>query len=325
MTLAGPHFASTYSRSMLLCVALGDCLCAQLTAGAGRVFQAMEKMNITAGITVMINLLRTIVAALMLWQLHAGTAQQWSLASLIVSALTTVTAIALVTRSFGRPSFSPELLRRRTGEGFVFALSYSTDGVYNNVDKAMLGHYGMDAANGIYTMAYRAIDVSTVPVTSIHSAAFPTFFRKGTAGVRSTAEYALQLLKRTAPLAMLSTLGLLVAAPIVPHLLGKGFGESIAALRWLCLLPFFRSFQLSAGDALTGAGHQKLRLVIQAAAAAFNFGINLYLIPHYSWRGAAWSSLASDGMLAVLNWSMLLWLTSAKGHASEQMATEHLS
>jgi len=48
MTLAGPHFASTYSREMLLCVALGDCLCAQLTAGAGRVFQALKKMSVTA-------------------------------------------------------------------------------------------------------------------------------------------------------------------------------------------------------------------------------------------------------------------------------------
>src|SRR5271170_1245385 len=216
----------------------------------------------------MINLLRAVVAALMLWQMHTGTAQQWSVASLIVSLLATIAAIALVTRSFGRPSFSRALVGRRVGEGFVFALSYSTDGVYNNADKAMLGHYGMDAANGVYTMAYRAIDVSTIPITSIHSAAFPTFFRKGTEGVRSTAEYAFQILKRTAPLALLSTLGILVGAPLIPHLLGKGFSESVFVLRWLCLLPLFRSFQLRAGDALTGAGHQRIRLGIQAGAAA---------------------------------------------------------
>ena len=323
MTLAGPHFASTYSWRMMLCVALGDCLCAQLSAGAGRVFQALEKMSVTAAISVMINLLRTVLAAFMLCRMHTATAQQWSIASLVVSSMVAVAAIALITRSFGRPSFSPPLLKRRVGEGFVFALSYSADGVYNNIDKAMLGHFGMDAANGIYTMAYRAIDVSTVPITSIHSAAFPAFFRKGTVGVRSTAEYACQILKRTAPLAMLSTLCLLLGAPIVPHLLGKGFGESVFALRWLCLLPLFRSFQLSAGDAVTGAGHQKLRLIIQAGVAAFNFAINLYLIPHYSWRGAAWSSLASDGMLAVVNWSALTWLMAAKEPQGKQIVAEH--
>jgi O-antigen/teichoic acid export membrane protein len=32
--------------------------------------------------------------------------------------------------------------------------------------------------------------------------------------------------------------------------------------------------------------------------AIFNVLINLWLIPAYSWRGAAWSSIASDGLLA---------------------------
>ena len=61
-------------------------------------------------------------------------------------------------------SFSLALLRLRTGEGFVDALSYSTACISDNIDKAMLGHYGMNAANGIYSMAYRAIDMATVPL-----------------------------------------------------------------------------------------------------------------------------------------------------------------
>jgi O-antigen/teichoic acid export membrane protein len=312
-TLAGPHLLHSDSWAMLLCVALGDCVCAQLTAAAGRVFQAFEKMRITAGLNLLVNLLRTLLAGLMLWRLHHGTAWQWAVAALIVSFTAACISLALVTRFYGKPSFSIPLLRRRMGEGFVFALSYSTTGVYNDIDKAMLGHYGMNAANGIYTMAYRVIDVCTMPIAAIQGAAFPRFFRKGVDGVRSTAEYAARIVKRTAPLALLSAAAMLLAAPIIPRLLGKGFGESVLALRWLCLLPLFRSFQLSAGDAVTGAGHQKLRLGSQAAAAAFNFGINLYLIPLYSWRGAAWSSLATDGMLAVFNWTVLLCLTSEHG------------
>jgi len=310
LTWAGPHLAHSDSRRLLLCVALGDCLCAQLTIAAGRVFQAFEKLRITAGLNLLVNLLRALLAGLMLWRLHHGTAGQWAVAALTVSSFAACVALALVTRLYGKPAFSIPLLWRRMGEGFVFALSYSTTGVYNDVDKAMLGHYGMNAANGIYTMAYRVVDVSTIPITAVQGAAFPRFFRKGIDGVRSTAEYAVRIVKRTAPLALLSTVAMLLAAPIIPHLVGKGFGESVLALRWLCLLPFFRSFQLSAGDAVTAAGHQMLRLGSQAATAAFNFGINLYLIPRYSWRGAAWSSLASDGMLALFNWAVLLWLTS---------------
>jgi O-antigen/teichoic acid export membrane protein len=310
----GPHLAHSYSWPLLLCVAIGDCLCAQLTTAAGRVFQAFEKMRITAGLNVLVNLLRTLLAGFMLWHFHHGTAWQWAVAALIVSSIAAVIAVALVTRLYGKPALSVPLLRRRTGEGFVFALSYSTTGIYNDIDKVMLGHYGMNAANGIYTMAYRAVDVCTTPITAIQGAAFPRFFRKGVDGVRTTADYSVRLVKRTAPLALISALVMVLVAPILPHLVGRGFGESVLALRWLCLLPFFRSFQLSAGDALTASGHQNLRLGSQVIAAVFNFGTNLYLIPLYSWRGAAWSSLATDGLLAVVNWMVLWWLTTNKNN-----------
>ncbi len=310
ITCAGPYVAHSYSWKLLLCVALGDCLGAQLTAAACRVFQAFEQMRITAALSLLVNLLRTLLAGCLLWRVHHGTVLQWAAASLIVSSIATWIALALVRRLHGKPEFSAHLLRRRMGEGFVFAASYSTTGVYNNVDKAMLGHYGMNTANGIYTVAYRLIDVCTMPIIAIQGAAFPRFFQKGIEGIRSTEEFAVRIVKRTAPLALLLSLALLVVAPVIPRLLGTSFSESVMAVRWLCLLPFFRSFQLSAGDAVTAAGHQRLRLGCQAAAAVFNFSINLYLIPHYSWRGAAWSSLATDGMLAGFNWMAVWWLSS---------------
>jgi O-antigen/teichoic acid export membrane protein len=192
------------------------------------------------------------------------------------------------------------------GEGVVFAVSGSATGIYNNFDRAMLGHYGMNTANGIYSMAYRVVDISTIPITSVHQAAFPRFFKKGVGGVQTTIPYALRILKRTLLLALASAIVMALAAPLIPYLVGKSFRESVLALRWLCLLPVFRSFHLSAGDALTGAAHLNLRVGLQVAAAGFNFAVNLYLIPHYGWHGAAWSSLATDGGLAVANWSVLL-------------------
>jgi O-antigen/teichoic acid export membrane protein len=318
----GPHIAHTIPRTMILCVALSDCLCAQVTTTASRVFLAMERVRMTVTLGLLVNLLRTILAALMLWQLHRGTALQWAVAVLIVSAIAATTAVTLVTRFYGKPTLSPKLLRQRIGEGFVFALSDSTISVYNDIDKAMLGHYGMNVANGIYAMAYRVTDVSTTPITSIHAAAYPRFFRRGVDGIKATAEYGVQILKRTGPLALLATVCMFLAAPLIPYLVGKDFHESTYALRWLCLLPFFRAFQLSAGDGITGAGYQRIRLCGQAGAAGFNFLINLYLIPRYSWHGAAWSSLATDGLLGVFNWIILFWLMSVEETRGKQVITE---
>lgn len=306
LTWGGPHWAHSYSWAIVLCIATGECLCAQLTATSGRVFQAFENLRMTAVLNLLVNLLRVVLAEFLLWNLHHATAQQWVVATLIVSFFAVCVAVALVTRFYGKPVFSVALLRKHIGEGLVFALSGTTSDIYDDIDKVLLGHYGMNAANGIYIMAYKVVNVCMMPVYSIHGAASPRFFRMGAGGVHSTTAYALRILKRTVPIGLLLTGLMFLVAPIIPHLVGNGFGESVTALRWLCLLPLFRAFQWSAGDALTGAGHQKLRLSTQAGAAAFNFAVNLYLIPHYGWLGAAWASLATDGMLAAANWVVLL-------------------
>jgi hypothetical protein len=47
----------------------------------------------------------------------------------------------------------------------------------------------------------------------------------------------------------------------------------------------------------------------------FNVLINLWIIPIYSWRGAAWTSLASDGLLAASLWACVACL---RGREREQ-------
>ena len=321
----GPHMAHSFSWKLILCVALGDCICGQITDAASRVFQAFEKLRFTAFLAVFVNMCRTVLVGVMLWRLHHATAGVWVIAALVISSGAAIAAVLLVTRHYGLPVFSLRLLVRHIGEGIVFALSSSTMNIYDNVDKAMLGHYGMNAANGVYSMAYRAVDVATMPITSIHAAAFPHFFRKGAEGLESTTRWATDILKRTLPLSMVLVAALALTAPIIPWLAGPSFKESVDVLRWICLLPLFRSFQLSAGDALTGAGHLKLRLGIQASAAAFNFAVNLYLIPLYSWRGAASSSLATDALLGALNWTILLILRAKlRGEPRKALALQEL-
>jgi O-antigen/teichoic acid export membrane protein len=241
--------------------------------------------------------------------LGRASAWQWAIASLVVSCISAAAAFAVVTRFFGLPSFSPSLLGKRAAEGFVFAISGSTTAVYNDIDKVVISHYGMDRANGIYSMAYRVVNIGTMPIMAIVSAAFPRFFREGIKGIAATVPMARQLLKRTALLGIGISAAMFLCAPIIPHLVGKSYAESVSALRWLCLIPFFRCFHLSAGDAIAGAGHQKFRLVSQSIAAGGNLLLNLYLVPRYSWWGAAWASLATDGALGVMNWVALFYLS----------------
>ena len=321
LRVTGKWFLGPQAVSILVILAIGDCLCSQLTSAAAQVFQTFERMRITAGLNFLTNLLRMLLAASMVLLVHRATAWTWAVASLSVSIAACLIAIFKVTSNFGFPTFSLKLFFRRVGEGFVYAISGSTTTVYNDVDKVMLGHYGMTVANGIYSMAYRVVNICTVPITSIHAAAFPRFFREGVSGIKSTELFARKLLKRTAVLGALGAAGMFACAPLLPRIAGHDFTASTSALRWLCLIPLFRCFHMSAGDAITGAGFQKFRLSSQAFAAASNFGLNLYLIPRYSWHGAAWASLLTDGSLAVLNWVILFALS--RRARNESLEKEH--
>lgn len=294
--------------AMIVMIALGDCVFARLSECAGQAFQAMERLRITAFLNALTAVLR-LSAAIGLWiVLNRATASEWAAASMGVSALAAIVAVSMVTAKIGKPRFERALLLDHLAEGFGFSVAYSTTSIYNDVDKAMLSHYGMQAANGSYAAAYRIIDVACIPIRALHAAALPRFFRSGAVAARGSAEFAKRVLKRTFPWGIFAGFLLFMAAPLAVPLLGSGFRTTVPALRWLCLIPAFRTLHLSAGDAITSAGHQRWRTSSQLGAAALNFGINLYFIPRWSWQGAAWSSLLTDGALAAANWVILMYL-----------------
>jgi O-antigen/teichoic acid export membrane protein len=286
-------------------------------------------MRATAALNLLGNFLKMVVAVVLLFTIHHAAALQWGYVSVVISSIVALSAVATVMLRVGRPRVDLHLLRDRLAEGFIFALSGSTTSAYNNLDKAMLGHFSMSAANGIYTMAYRAVDIAYTPIRSIHAAAYPRFFQRGAEGVDRTERYARSILAKTFLFGLAGAAGLFFLAPVVPLLLGPPFAQSAVAIRWLCLIPLFRCVHLSAGDAMAGAGYQRYRLGAQSAAVAFNFAANLYLIPHFSWRGAAFSSLLTDGGLGLLSWSVLLALkkreSGARLHAAPGLRSKALT
>jgi O-antigen/teichoic acid export membrane protein len=304
----GPHLVGSASPMLLLMVAIGDCVCQQLLIASSQVFQAFDKMWITATLFTGINLLRLLVAGALLAVMHHVVATQWAAAALLVSALAAVGALVVVTLNFGKPAFSSKLFTSRVHDGLIYSVSGSTTTVYNDIDKVLLGHFGMNAANGIYSVAYKIINISNVPMSSIYSAAFPKFFRLGVDGMRKTVPFAQKLVRKTSILGIASAAAIFICSPLIPHIVGPNFVQSVSALKWLCLIPFFRSFSLSAGDAIAGAGNQRFRLYSQLVAAGLNFSLNVYLIPRYSWRGAAWASLLTDCSLGAMNWMVAFYL-----------------
>ena len=192
-------------------------------------------------------------------------------------------------------------------EGIFFSIGSSATTVYNDIDKVMLSKLSAFASTGIYGAAYRIIDVSMTPVRSLVAAAYPEFFRRGVDGISATYRYARLLIAKSSIFGALTFVGLWLIAPVLPHISGRNYEAAIPALRWLALIPLLRCIHVFLGDALSGAGFQRTRTGIQVLIALVNVGLNLLILPRYSWRGAALTSLGCDAMLMALFWIAVLY------------------
>jgi O-antigen/teichoic acid export membrane protein len=305
---------------LVLLVAIADVPLQSLGTITGQAFQAFEQLHWTAAFSVFISVNRLLGAAILVFFYHHPTALQWGYVYLACTAVTVAVSTTLVFVRLGTPRLKLRRSPQALWKGFHFSVSLSAQTVYNDIDKTMLARFSSLNATGIYGAAYRLIDVSFAPVLALLYSAYTNFFREGRAGILSSYAYAKPLLRRAAGYGALIACGILLFAGIVPFVLGPEYAESTEALRWLSPLPLLKATHYFLSDTLTGAGYQGLRSAIQVGVALFNVLINLWLIPRYSWRGAAWSSIASDALLALSVGAAVYILsrTSAKLVQAEQ-------
>jgi len=289
---------TTIPVPLVMLVAASDLLGASITGICGQAFVAFERMQWTAWINVLLSTTRLAAAVILAALYHSPSALQWGRFYFASTSLVAVVALLLVMAKLGPPAFRLSRPNAELRDGLYFSVGYSAQTIYNDIDKAMLARLGTLEATGIYAAAYRLIDVSFAPVWSLLAAAYPGVFRAGTGGISATLQYAKPLVSKALGYATLVCVALLVGAGIVPSVLGREYHSTVEALRWLSILPILKVVHSFLTDMLAGAGYQALRTVIHVSVAVFNVLINLWLIPAYSWRGAAWSSIASDALLA---------------------------
>jgi O-antigen/teichoic acid export membrane protein len=288
-------------------VCISDLILMKITELVVFGFAALDRMKQTSIQGVVVSLLRLVGIAALILFVHRVTLNRWVLVYLLCSILGTIYAVWKGSQLWGLPKFQTAALLEDVSEGVFFSISNSATTVYNDIDKVMLSKLSDLAATGVYAAAYRIIDVSMTPVRSLVAAAYPQFFRRGVGGVRATYPYALGLISKVALYGGFAFAGLWVFAPLLPHILGSKYEAVVPALRWLALIPFLRCFHVLLADALSGAGFQRTRAAIQVLMALLNIALNMAILPRYSWRGAAWTSLGCDGLLVILFWSTILY------------------
>jgi O-antigen/teichoic acid export membrane protein len=309
LAIAPLFLPETISYLLVFLVAVTDLFFYRIIDVSGQAFQSVLWLSKTAQINLLPNLTRLLAALVLINFFPKSGALEWSYLYLISTAISASIGVLLVCNSLGTPKLALSKIKPEITEGFYFSVGLSAQTIYNDIDKTMLARLATLEATGIYAAAYRLIDVAFVPVRSLLAAAYAKFFQHGVTGIGGSIKLAKRLLPFAGIYGAGAGIGLFLFAPIVPYLLGKEYSEAVEALRWLAPLPFLKAMHYFAADTLTGAGLQGVRSLVQAIVAVFNISLNLWLIPLYSWRGAAWSSLASDTFLMLSLWLLVAYLS----------------
>jgi O-antigen/teichoic acid export membrane protein len=304
----------TISTELVVIAAVTDLFFFRVLDTAGQAFQSVQWLSKTAQLNILPGITRILAALALIVFFKNPNALEWTYLYLISTALSSFAGVFLVTKCLGSAKIALNRIKLEIVQGFYFSLGLSSQTIYNDIDKTMLANLSSLDATGIYAAAYRLIDVAFVPVRSLLGASYARFFQQGSTGI----EGSLRLAKRLTPLAgayaIFAGVALYYCAPIVPIAFGKEFAETAEALRWLAPLPFLKTMHYFAADSLSGADFQGLRSVMQVGVAIFNVAINIWLIPQYSWKGAAWSSLASDATLMLGLWTIIIVLYYSTSH-----------
>ncbi len=294
-------------------VCLADLVFLKVTELAAFGFAAMDRMKQTSMQNVVVSSLRLAGIVGLMAVMHPVTLERWVLVYLLSTLLGTSYAVAKGSQLWGRPVIDVRAMREDVAEGVFFSIAGSAATVYNDIDKIMLSKLADLESTGVYAAAYRVIDVSMTPIRSLATAAYPQFFRIGVSGVGATYAYARSLVGKAVIYGSVASAGLWLLAPVLPHVLGSKYDDVVPAVRWLALIPLLRCLHSFLADALSGAGFQRARTGVQVLVALINVGLNLVILPRYSWRGAAWTSVGCDGLLVVAFWVTVLYYRRREG------------
>jgi O-antigen/teichoic acid export membrane protein len=296
------YFSSALGISLVVFISFSELVLARLIDLCGQAFQAYERLRFTAQFQVLLSIGR-LIAACIFMATDQITVETWSKLYFISTLLCAIFAIHTVHKHLGGPQFQIAKVYTSFREGFYFSLHHSAHSLSNDIDKTMLARLSTLGATGIYASAYKMVDIAFTPVRSLLFASYSEFFKKGAGGINDAYRFALKLMPIGVGYGLVASVAIYCFAPLLPYVIGSKYGEVVEVLRWLAILPLLKPIQYFAGDILTGAGYQGWRVVALIITAAFNIVANLLLIPTYSWRGAAWASVAADSLLLLLLWA----------------------
>ena len=182
-----------------------------------------------------------------------------------------------------------------------FAITGLLYTIYYSIDIIMLTNMISDYATGIYNASYKLISVLTLFYSVYTAVIFPVmskFFKNDESMLLISFEKSIKyLMLAIIPIAFATVL---YSSDIIHLIYGHEYDAASSALSILiwtvCLL-----FISGAANTLLNASHKEMTVTkIYAIAAVFNIVLNFFMIPYFSYNGAAITTVLSDVLIVII-------------------------
>jgi len=200
-------------------------------------------------------------------------------------------------KSFGRFSFQLDknFIKKIIPDSTPLALSSIMIAIYYNFDMIMLGFMKSDYEVGIYNAAVKIFLIGNVSYILIMKSFFPTFAEIGFSFTnkfyRNFRKYFFSMIS----VGVFTTIILyLLSSQLIHILFGRMYDSSVYPLKILAMNSALVCINIIFGNPLLAWGKQNIYLIIVGIGATTNILMNLILIQHFSYLGAALATLISE-------------------------------
>ena len=226
-----------------------------------------------------------------------------TIAYVLANAITLIYVYYVLRKNIVKPKFELDLsfCKTITLAAIPFALTGLFYSVYYSIDVVMLTSLVGDYATGIYNATYKLISVLTLFYGIYSAVIYPVMSKL----FKNDKKLLLISYEKSIKYMMLVMIPLAVAtmfysSDIIYLIYGHEYDAAsspLSILIWtVCLI-----FICGAGNTLLNASHKEVTVTkIYAAAALFNILLNLIMIPHFSYNGAAISTVLSDLLILII-------------------------
>lgn len=223
--------------------------------------------------------------------------------------ITAMLAVILLRRTGARYAISArpgKINRRHLKSSATYSAGISGLSLQNDGDKAVLASYRFQSDTGLYSAAYRIVQLGLIPIGSVVAVTHFRFLQHEKGRKRQHLMRSLKYGAICAGYGVVFAVLVAAAGPLLTIVLGDNFKDSIPMVRLLAPLVPLRALASFPLNGLMGLGRTFARTMLLLASAALSMILYIVLIPDLRWKGAAYGTLIGEASLAVAAWAMLL-------------------